>query len=128
MIPKPKGELAIKTLARFSDTNANGDIFGGWLVSQMDIAGSIIARQRSKSRITTVAIDAMVFHKPVQVSDLLCCYADITKIGRTSMKIHIEAWVIDHITNHNIKVTEGFFTFVAINSLGRPIPVDKEES
>ncbi|GAB4223331.1 MAG: acyl-CoA thioesterase [Gammaproteobacteria bacterium] len=122
---KPKGTLAIQTLAMPADTNANGDIFGGWLVSQMDLASSIAAKQRAKTRVVTVAIDSMVFHQPVQIGDIVCCYAEIIKVGRTSMTINTEVWTLgarDGLLRH---VTEGVFTFVAIDEHGRPTPVSR---
>ena len=110
----------IQTLAMPADTNENGDIFGGWLLSQMDLAGGIMAKQCSKGRITTVAIDSMVFHKPVHIGDLVCCYANIEKVGRTSMTIHIEVWTISHANGTEQNVTEGVFTYVAIDLQGKP--------
>ena len=125
---KPEGELVLKTVALPADTNANGDIFGGWLLSQMDIAGGIAAKKRSKSRVATVALDAMVFHKPVCVGDLVCCYANINRVGKTSMNIHIEVWILRHpFDETEIKVTEGVFTFVAIDSHGRSQSVDRKK-
>lgn len=123
-IPEAKGTLAIQALAMPAFTNANGDIFGGWLVSQMDLAGGVIAKQRAHGRITTVAIDGMVFHHPVNVGDLVCCYGDLLKVGRSSMRINIEAWSISYITDQVRRVTEGVFTYVAIDSEGRPRAVD----
>lgn len=83
---KPVGELALRNVAMPADTNPSGDIFGGWVLSQMDIAGGVVAHQRAKGRVATVAIDSMVFHQPVKVGDVVCCYADIAKVGRTSRK------------------------------------------
>ena len=120
----PQGELVLRTLAMPADTNANGDIFGGWLLSQMDIAGGLAAKQQSQGRVVTVAIDAMTFHQPVYVGDVICCYADMLRVGTTSMSIQIQAWVIRQaFGKERIKVTEGTFTFVAINEQGRPRPV-----
>ena len=126
MTKQPTGELSIKTIAMPENTNANGDIFGGWLISQMDLAACIIAKQKAKGRVATIAIDRMVFHHPVQVGDVLCCYCDIIKIGDSSMKINVEAWIIDHIKNELNQVTQGIFTFVAINEHGRPRSVLNE--
>ena len=120
MIPQANGELAIQTLAMPADTNANGDIFGGWLVSQMDLAGAVCAKQRASSRVVTIAIDAMVFHLPVKVGDLVCCYTDITKVGMTSITVKIEAWSISHANGDIQQVTEGIFTYVAITAEGKP--------
>lgn len=126
-ITEAQGTLAIQALAMPANTNPNGDIFGGWLVSQMDLAGGVIAKARAKGRITTVAIDAMVFHHPVKVGDLVCCYGDLLEVGRTSMKIKIEAWAISYVTGEKRQVTEGIFTYVAINDEGRPRPVDQDD-
>jgi acyl-CoA thioesterase YciA len=113
---EPRGELALRTLAMPADANPNGDIFGGWLMAQMDIAGGITAFSRAVGRVATVAVDGFTFHLPVQVGDVLCCYADIIKVGRTSITIRVEAWVLrQREKNHREKVTEGIFTFVAID-------------
>lgn len=120
----PRGELVLRTLAMPADTNANGDIFGGWLLSQMDIAGGLAAKRQSRSRVVTVAIDAMTFHKPVYVGDVLCCYADILRTGNTSMTIQVQAWVIRQAyASDRIKVTEGVFTYVAVDDQRHPRPV-----
>lgn len=116
---QPQGQLAIQTIAMPADTNANGDIFGGWLVSQMDLAGGIIAKQRSQGRIATVAIDSMIFHLPVKVGDLVCCYADLQKVGNTSMRIQVDAWTIDQVHGTLRQVTSGLFTYVAIDKEGK---------
>lgn len=122
---KPQGQLAIQTLAMPAHTNANGDIFGGWLVSQMDLAAGVIAKQCAKGRVTTVAIHSMVFHHPVHVGDVVSCFAHLIKIGRTSMQINVEAWVTHPITEQAQKVTEGLFIYVAIDDQGRPRPVNQ---
>jgi len=121
--PQPRGELATRTLAMPADSNPSGDIFGGWVLSQMDIAGAISAGQRADGRIATVAIDAMSFHLPVYVGDVLCVYTDIERIGRTSMTLHLEAWALRSRRGERVKVTEASFTFVAIDDEGRPRPV-----
>jgi len=124
---EPRGELAIRTLAMPADTNPHGDIFGGWLISQMDIAGGITANARARGRVATVAVTGFTFHKPVLVGDVVCCYADIRKIGRTSITIGVEAWVLRRDeSSDRIKVTEGVFTFVAIDDDGSPRPVPSE--
>jgi acyl-CoA thioesterase YciA len=121
---RPRGELAIRTLAMPADANPAGDIFGGWLMSQMDVAGGITAAARARGRVATVAVQAMEFHRPVLIGDVLCCYAEIAKIGRTSITIRVEAWVQrGSDPDHLIKVTEGVFTFVALDKQGRPRPV-----
>ncbi|NKB46966.1 MAG: acyl-CoA thioesterase [Legionellales bacterium] len=116
----PTGELAIQTIAMPADTNANGDIFGGWLVSQMDLAAGVIAKQRAGGRVTTVAIESMVFHQPVGVGDIVCCYADLIRVGRTSMTIDIEVWTIAALTHSRQQVTGGRFIYVAIDEQGKP--------
>ena len=127
----PRGTLATRTLAMPADANPNGDIFGGWVLAQMDIAGGITAGARARGRVATVAVDAMVFHRPVYVGDVLCTYADIIRIGRTSIAINIEAWALrgtlsDRVLDDHVKVTEGTFTLVAIDDAGRPRPVPEE--
>ena len=124
---EPRGELAIRTLAMPADANPSGDIFGGWVLSQMDIGGGIAASQRAQGRVATVAIDAMTFHLPVYVGDVLCVYADVERIGRTSMSLHLETWALRRRHGERIKVTEGRFTFVAIDEEGRPRVVPPEE-
>ncbi len=117
--PGPRGEMAIRTLAMPRDTNPSGDIFGGWLMSQMDVAGGITAGARAKGRVATVAVQGMVFHRPVHVGDVVCCYADIQEVGRTSITILIEAWVLrDRQAEDKFKVTEGVFTYVALDADG----------
>jgi acyl-CoA thioesterase YciA len=119
----PKGELTLRTLAMPKDVNTNGDIFGGWVLSQMDMAAGIVASARAQGRVATVAIDAMQFIRPVKVGDVLCIYVEITRIGRTSMGLQIEAWVLRNRQTAREKVTEGLFTFVAIDETGKPRPV-----
>jgi acyl-CoA thioesterase YciA len=118
--PAPRGELTVRTIAMPADTNANGDIFGGWVMSRMDQAGGIAGVGRSRGRVVTVAVDAMTFIRPVKVGDVLCVYTEVEKIGRTSMKIHIEAWAERFITHQREKVTDATFTFVAIDEDGKP--------
>jgi len=119
----PHGELVIRTIAMPKDTNANGDIFGGWLVSQMDIGTAILARQICKGRVTTVAIEKMSFIRPVLVGDVICCYAELIKVGNTSMNIRAEVWSMPQGSVIRHKVTEGIFTFVALDGSGNPRPV-----
>ena len=126
--PKPRGDLATRTLAMPADANPNGDIFGGWVMAQMDIAGGITAVQRAGGRVATVAVDAMSFHLPVYVGDVLCVYADLERVGRTSMTFYLEAWAMRRAKEERVKVTEGRFTFVAIDDEGRPRPVPEEGS
>jgi acyl-CoA thioesterase YciA len=122
----PRGQLSLRTLAMPRDANPNGDIFGGWVISQMDIAAGMHAGQRSHSRVATVAIDAMSFKLPVFIGDILCVYTDILRIGTTSMTIHVEAWALRDKLGERVKVTEGQFTFVAIDANRRPRPVPPE--
>ena len=124
---EPRGQLAIRIVAMPGDTNANGDIFGGWLVSHMDLAASCEARCRAKSRVVTVAINTLTFIKPVNIGDIVCCYADTIKVGRTSMQIHIEVWTLQLNRPDRMKVAEGVFTFVAIDEARKPQPVDRPQ-
>lgn len=119
----PEGELTLRTLAMPRDVNGNGDIFGGWVLSQMDMAAGIIAGQRAEGRVTTVALDAMKFIRPVKIGDVLCIYGRVVRVGRTSMGIEIEAWVKRGRIGSREKVTEAVFTFVAIDDDGQPRPV-----
>jgi acyl-CoA thioesterase YciA len=116
----PQGELTLRTLAMPRDVNTNGDIFGGWVLSQMDIAAGIVAGARAKGRVATVAVDAMKFIRPVKVGDVLCIYVSIAREGRTSLGLEIEAWVLRDRHGLREKVTEALFTFVAIDDEGRP--------
>jgi acyl-CoA thioesterase YciA len=119
----PHGELVVRTIAMPADTNSNGDIFGGWLLSQMDLGGAVLARTTAHSRVVTVAIEGMSFLFPVFVGDLVTCYASLQSVGRTSMKIDLEAWVQRQADGALHRVTEGLFTYVAIDEAGRPHPV-----
>jgi acyl-CoA thioesterase YciA len=114
----PSGELTVQILAMPKDTNANGDIFGGWLVSNMDMGGGIEARRYSGSRVVTVAIDAMRFIKPVNIGDLVSCYAELLKVGHTSMHYKMEVWTLSINQEEQKKVAEGTFVYVAIDDLG----------
>ena len=119
---KPRGELAIQTLAMPSTTNPNGDIFGGWLVSQMDLAAGVFAKRISKGRAATVAINSMTFQKPVHVGNLVSCYVSVVKIGTTSITMDVEVWVekLTTLSSEIEKVTEGRFIFVAVDEHGNP--------
>lgn len=123
---KPRGELFIQAAAMPADTNPNGDIFGGWLLSQMDIAGGIAARSHSGGRTVTIAIESMTFKKPVQVGDVVSCYADLERVGRTSMTFLIEVWTLRRDSFVREKVTEGVFTYVAIGADGKPREIEQE--
>lgn len=116
----PKGALTLRTLAMPRDVNTNGDIFGGWVLSQMDMAAGIVAADRAQGRVATVAIDAMQFIRPVKVGDVLCIYVELVRVGRSSMGLQIEAWVLRNRRQAREKVTEGLFTFVAIDEAGKP--------
>ena len=120
---QPRGDLTIRTIAMPADTNANGDIFGGWVMSQMDMAGGVAGVERAFGRVVTIAVEAMTFIRPVKVGDVLCVYTQVESIGRTSMKIHIEAWARRFRTHRREKVTDATFTFVAIGEDGRPRPI-----
>jgi acyl-CoA thioesterase YciA len=115
---EPCGDLCIRTLAMPADTNQNGDIFGGWLLSQMDLAGGVFASKITKSRTVTVAIEAMNFRKPVFVGDLVSVHATLVRIGKTSITVHLEAWVLRRKEMQSILVTDGNFTYVAIDDQG----------
>jgi len=117
---EPIGDLTIRTVAMPADTNANGDIFGGWLLSQMDLGGGMAAAKIARTRTVTVAIEAMTFRKPVHVGDVVSVHANLVRMGRTSLTLHIEAWVLRRSENAPILVTEGNFTFVSIDEQGRP--------
>ena len=125
MTKMPHGELAIQTLAMPMNTNANGDVFGGWLVSQMDLAAGILAKQRSRGRAATVAIDSMSFLEPVHVGEVVSCYVHLIRQGNTSMTIKVEVWKEVFVTAKKTQVTEGTFTFVAIDEHGHARAVEK---
>ncbi|MGB0496694.1 MAG: acyl-CoA thioesterase [Rubricella sp.] len=114
----PRGILALQTLAMPADTNANGDIFGGWLMAQMDLGSSVMARTRARGRVATIAVEAMTFYKPVHVGDLVSIHADMLKEGTTSMRIGVEVWVTRQPSGETMKMTEAVFTFVAVDELG----------
>ena len=126
MAEQPRGELVIQTIAMPMDTNPKGDIFGGWVTSQMDLGSSILAAKTAKTRVVTVAMEGMSFLQPVRVGDTVRCYARIERIGRTSMTIPVEVWVTRYMTGEELRVTHGVFTFVAVDEKGKPIPVKRE--
>ncbi len=123
---EPCGELSIRTLAMPADTNQNGDIFGGWLLSQMDIGGGIFASKIAKSRAVTVAIEAMNFRKPVFVGDLVSVHANLVRVGRTSVTVHLEAWVLRRKEANSVLVTDGNFTYVSIDDQGHPQVIKRD--
>ena len=117
---KPKGKLVLQTLAMPAHANPNGDIFGGWIMSQMDLGAGIAAKRCSHSRVVTIAVDSMVFKRPVAVGNSVHVYANIIKVGNTSMRIEIEVYAQSWDTDNMWKVTEAIFTFVAIDVHGNP--------
>ena len=117
---------AIRTIAMPADANAAGDIFGGWVLSQMDLAGGVTATRRAKGRCATVAVDAMAFHLPVSVGDEVSCYAEIVRIGRSSIAVKVETFATRYRTGETVKVTEGLFTYVAIDENRKPRPVPRD--
>lgn len=128
---KPKGNLVLRTLAMPADTNPAGDIFGGWIMSQMDIAGGIMAREIVCSRIVTVAVDSIRFIKPVHVGDTVCCYGEFIKMGTTSITINLEVWVrpsLDYPGQELVQeqVTQAAFTYVAVDENGKKTPIKRE--
>ena len=124
---EPKGELVIRTLAMPADTNPSGDIFGGWLLCQMDIGGGIAARGIVEDRVTTVAVTSMRFWRPVHVGDTVCVHAELLNIGNTSLTFRITAWAVEPYRNKKRRlVTEAEFTYVSIDENGKPVPISKE--
>lgn len=124
----PKGQLLLRTLAMPADTNANGDIFGGWIMSQLDLAGGILAKEISGGRIVTVSVSSITFKKPVRVGDVVCCYGDCTRIGRTSMSIELEVWVKpvrEDGVGDRFMVCDATFNYVAIDTQGKPRAIAK---
>lgn len=126
MTQEPKGEIAIQTLAMPADTNPNGDIFGGWIVSQMDLAAGVLAKKIARGRVVTVAIHSMTFMKPVRVGDIISCHVSLIKCGRTSMTINVEVWAKPAALEGKYKVTKGTFIFVAVDEKGKPRAVLNE--
>jgi acyl-CoA thioesterase YciA len=127
---QPDGDLLLRTLAMPADTNPNGDIFGGWIMSQMDIAGGILAKETAQSRTVTVAVDSIHFIKPVQVGDVVCCHGKVVRIGNTSLTIKLEVWVTPAIRtsgnrNQQFKVTEAAFTYVAMDEQGHKRKIER---
>jgi acyl-CoA thioesterase YciA len=127
-VEEPRGELTVRTIAMPADTNANGDIFGGWVMSRMDQAGGMAGVERTRGRVVTVAVEAMSFIRPVRVGDVLCVYTEVEKVGRTSLRIHIEAWARRFQQGIREKVTDATFTFVAIDDLGKPRVIPRDDA
>jgi len=127
----PIGTMLLRTLAMPADTNASGDIFGGWIMSQMDLGGAILAKELSRGRVVTVAVEAMTFHKPVAVGDVVCCYGSCIHVGKTSLKIKLEVWVkkvASEPIGERYCVTEGVFAYVAVDKDGKPRQIPREHN
>ncbi|WP_303820190.1 acyl-CoA thioester hydrolase YciA [Actinobacillus minor] len=127
---EPNGKLILRTLAMPSDTNANGDIFGGWIMSQMDLGGAILAKELAKGRVVTVTVDKMIFHLPISVGDVVCCYGTLVRVGRTSMQVKVEVFIkqVYEGNRERFRVTEALFTYVAIDKNGRPREIPRENN
>ncbi|OPX56021.1 acyl-CoA thioesterase YciA [Oceanospirillum multiglobuliferum] len=128
MSQETRGRLTTRTMAMPADTNPSGDIFGGWVLSQMDIAAGICASQRAQQRVVTVSLEGMSFIRPVKVGDILGVYTEVIEVGKTSMRIHVEAWVRRGQIGLREKVTEAVFKFVALDAEGYPTPVPAKSS
>src|SRR5690606_2682065 len=121
-----RGEPVIRTAPMPADMNGNGDIFGGWVLSQMDIAGGIVAARRAQGRVATVAVDAMTFHQPIKVGDVVSIYGEVIRVGRSSMAVKLETIVARRLDPTEIRVTVGVSTYVPLDENGRPRPVPPE--
>jgi len=125
---EPKGKLTIRTTTMPADTNYRGDIFGGWIMSQMDLAGGIAAVEITKSRLTTVAVNSMRFWNPVHVGDIVCIYAELTRIGNTSISFLLNVWAVDRFDEEKRHlVTEAEFIYVSIDENSKPIHIRKKQ-
>ncbi len=127
---EPEGKLILRTLAMPSDTNANGDIFGGWIMSQMDMGGAILAKEIAKGRVVTVAVNSMNFLHPVSVGDVVCCYGKCTRVGRSSLQVKVEIFIkrVYQGERERVCVTEAEFTFVAVGKDGKSRPIPREDN
>jgi acyl-CoA thioesterase YciA len=123
---EPAGELSIRTIAMPGDTNPAGHIFGGWVLSQMDMAGAIHAASLTRTRVVTIAVDSMKFHKPIHIGDEVSCYTSVERTGKTSLSIHIETWVRRERHGSPLMVTAGHFTYVSIDEDGVPAVIEPE--
>jgi acyl-CoA thioesterase YciA len=123
---KPTGELTLRTLAMPGDANAAGDIFGGWVMAQMDLACGIHAAERARGRVVTAAVKEMAFAMPVKIGDTLCVYSDIQAVGRTSITLNVEVWAQRYLSDRMEKVTNAIFIMVALDKDGKPTPVPAE--
>jgi len=121
----PPGEPAIRIIAMPADANPSGDIFGGWIMSMMDMAGGTTAFRRAGGRVATVAVETIEFHRPVTIGDEVSCYTEILRVGRSSIAVRVDVWVRSMRDGDPVKVTEGVFTFVALDANKRPRPVDQ---
>jgi len=126
MNEKPRGELTVRISAMPADTNANGDIFGGWVMAQMDLACGIRAAERAKGRVVTAAVKEMSFAKAMKIGDTLCIYTHVERVGRTSMTLKVEAWAQRYLSDLMEKVTHADFVMVALDSDGKPKPIPAE--
>jgi len=126
-VPDARRDPVIRVTAMPADANAYGNIFGGWLMSQMDMGAGLVAARRSRGRAVTVAMDGMQFHLPVKVGDEVSVYGEIQRVGRTSLTIAIEAWRRHRHEEEEVKVTQAVFTFVAVNEFGKPRAIDQEK-
>jgi len=125
---EPRGELASRTLAMPADTNPTGDIFGGWIMALMDGAALMTATSHASGRVVTVAVSNIAFLRPVKVGDAVCCYTDVVRVGRTSLTLSVEVWVLRQGQGERVKVTDAEFTFVAVNDEGRPRPLAQSDA
>ncbi len=123
---EPCGELTLRTLAMPADANAAGDIFGGWVMAQMDLACGIRAAERAHGRVVTAAVKEMSFAKPMKIGDTLCIYIDIARVGRTSMVLRVEAWAQRYLSHVRERVTYADFIMVALDDNGKPTPIPAE--
>ena len=123
---KPNGDLTLRTLAMPADANAAGDIFGGWVMAQMDLSCGIRAAERAHGRVVTAAVKEMAFELPVKIGDTLCIYTDVVKVGRTSITLKVEAWAQRYLSDRMEKVTDALFIMVALDETGQPKPVPAE--
>ena len=123
---KPNGDLTLRTLAMPADANAAGDIFGGWVMAQMDLSCGIRAAERARGRVVTAAVKEMAFEMPVKIGDTLCIYTDVIKVGRTSMTLKVEVWAQRYLSDRMDKVTDALFVMVALDETGHPKPVPPE--
>ena len=122
----PRGALTVRTIAMPADTNANGDIFGGWVMAHMDQAGGIAGVERAQGRVVTIVVEKMIFIQAMRVGDVLEVYTEVESVGRTSMQIHVEAWAMRFQTHVREQVTQAMFKFVAIDDAGKPRPIPRE--